>query len=115
MGMELSCDGGGVQCFTPASAVQTTSCILLKIIPTANIVAKFGFIPIVIHDWPKNHVLNRLVMEGVLSLKLRPMDAGTIYHWIWMVGPKSAEEPHTGCSGFMEISAGKRGYEMSAV
>ncbi|GBM49353.1 hypothetical protein AVEN_148681-1 [Araneus ventricosus] len=39
---------GRVQCVTPASAVQTSSCIPRpKIIPTANIVRKFGFIPIV--------------------------------------------------------------------
>ncbi|GBO29606.1 hypothetical protein AVEN_2746-1 [Araneus ventricosus] len=45
--------------------------------------------------WPKNHGLNHLVMEDVLSLKLRPMDAeiGTTYHRIWMAGPKSAKEP----------------------
>ncbi|GBM09225.1 hypothetical protein AVEN_226720-1 [Araneus ventricosus] len=57
---------------------------------TANIIGKFGFYPIVTHDWPKNHGLNRLVMESVLSLKFRPMDAkiGTIYHWIWTAGPK---------------------------
>ncbi|GBN15158.1 hypothetical protein AVEN_266516-1 [Araneus ventricosus] len=56
-----------------------------KIIPTANIVGKFGSIPIVTHDWSKNHGLNRFVMEGVLSLKFPPMDAkiGTICHWIW--------------------------------
>ncbi|KAJ8879540.1 hypothetical protein PR048_020148 [Dryococelus australis] len=61
--------------------------------------------------------VNRLVMEDVLSLKLRPMDAeiGTTYHWIWMAGPKPAEEPHTGWSGFMEIAAGKRSYEKSVV
>ncbi|GBM91898.1 hypothetical protein AVEN_112925-1 [Araneus ventricosus] len=109
---------GGVQCVTPASAVQTSSCIQRpKIIPTANIVGKFRFIPIVTHDWLKNHGLNRLVMENVLSLKLRPMDVkiGTIYHWIWMAGPTSAEEPHTGWSGFMEIAAGKKCYEKSAV
>ncbi|GBN28720.1 hypothetical protein AVEN_221430-1 [Araneus ventricosus] len=86
-----------------------------KIILTANIAGKFGFIPIVTHDWdefwwPKNHVLNRLVMEGVLSLKVRSMDAkiGTIYHWIWTAGPKSSEEPHTGWNGFMKNVAGKR-------
>ncbi|KAJ8873474.1 hypothetical protein PR048_024292 [Dryococelus australis] len=52
-------------------------------------------------------------MEDALSLKIHPMDAeiGTTYHWIWMAGPKSAEEPHTGWSGFMEIDAGKRAYE----
>ncbi|GBN22510.1 hypothetical protein AVEN_239308-1 [Araneus ventricosus] len=62
-----------------------------KIILTANIVGKFGFILIVTHDWPKNHGLNRLVMEGILSLKFRPMDAkiGTIYHWIWTAGPNN--------------------------
>ncbi|GBL90431.1 hypothetical protein AVEN_178858-1 [Araneus ventricosus] len=56
-------------------------------------------------------------MEGVLSLKFRPMDAkiGTIYHWIWTAGPKSAEEPHTGWSGFIKNAAGKRLYEKSAV
>ncbi|GBM42127.1 hypothetical protein AVEN_99051-1 [Araneus ventricosus] len=72
---------GVVQCVTPASSVQTSSCIpRQKIIPTANIGGKFGFIPIVIHDWLKNHGLNLLVMEDVLSLKLRPMDVkiGTI-------------------------------------
>ncbi|GBN73600.1 Copia protein [Araneus ventricosus] len=99
----------GVQCATPSSAVQTSSCIPRpKIIPTANVVGKLGFIPIVTHDWPKNHGLNRLVMEVVFSLNLRPMDAkiGTTYHRIWIAGPKSAEEPHVGWSGFMGI-AGK--------
>ncbi|GBN72140.1 hypothetical protein AVEN_33225-1 [Araneus ventricosus] len=81
-----------------------------KIILTTNMVGKFGFIPIVTHDWRKNHGLNRLVMEGVPSLKFRPMDAkiGTLCHWIWTEGPKSAEEPHTGRSGFMKNVAGKR-------
>ncbi|GBO40951.1 hypothetical protein AVEN_42593-1, partial [Araneus ventricosus] len=81
-----------------------------NLILTANIVRKFGFIPLVTHDWPKNHGLNRLVMEGVLSLKFRSMDAkiGTIYHWIWTVGPNSSAEPHTGCSDFMKNVAGKR-------
>ncbi|GBN00071.1 hypothetical protein AVEN_69847-1 [Araneus ventricosus] len=81
-----------------------------KTIPTANIVGKFGFVPIVTHDWPKNHGLNCLVMEDVLSLKLQPMDAkiGTIYHWIWTAGPKSAEEPHKGWSGFMKNVARKK-------
>ncbi|GBM59464.1 hypothetical protein AVEN_131038-1 [Araneus ventricosus] len=143
-----------VQCVTPASAVQTCSCIppwngarvcptgggdlpdkgvrcipctkifrdggsgppleppLIprpKTIPTANIVGKFGFNPIITHDCPNNHGLSRLVMEDVLSLKLRPMDAkiGTIYHWIWTAGPKSAEEPHMGWGGFMKIVAGE--------
>ncbi|GBL92192.1 hypothetical protein AVEN_39267-1 [Araneus ventricosus] len=75
-----------------------------KLILTANIVGKFRFIRILTHDWPKNYGLNRLAMEGVLSLKFGPMDAkiGTIYHWIWTAGPKSAEVPHTGCSGFMK-------------
>ncbi|GBN17365.1 hypothetical protein AVEN_149644-1 [Araneus ventricosus] len=109
---------GVVQCVTPASAVQTSSCIPRpKIIPTTNILGKFGIIPIVIHDWRKNHGLNHLVMEDVPSLKLRPMDAeiGTIYYWIWTADPKSAAEPHKEWSGFMEILAGKRCYEKSAV
>ncbi|GBM56393.1 hypothetical protein AVEN_132865-1 [Araneus ventricosus] len=86
-----------------------------NIILTANIVGKFGFIPIVTHDWLKNHGLNRLIMESVLSLKFRPMGIkiGTIYHWILTAGPKSAEEPHTGWSGFMKNVAGKRLYEKS--
>ncbi|GBN06596.1 hypothetical protein AVEN_226358-1 [Araneus ventricosus] len=46
----------GVQCVKLASAVQTSSCIPRpKIMPTANIVGKFGFILIVTHDCPKNH------------------------------------------------------------
>ncbi|GBM82826.1 hypothetical protein AVEN_180914-1 [Araneus ventricosus] len=97
---------GEVQCVTPASAVQTSSCIPRpKIVPTANIVGKFGFIPIITHDWRKNHGLNHLVMEGVLSLKLRPMDAeiGTTYHCIWMADPKSAKEPHTGLNFNLEF------------
>ncbi|GBN50756.1 hypothetical protein AVEN_185748-1 [Araneus ventricosus] len=45
------------------------------------------------------------------------MDAeiGTTCHWIWMSGSKSAEEPHKGWSGFMDIVAGKRCYDKSAV
>ncbi|GBM02260.1 hypothetical protein AVEN_108808-1 [Araneus ventricosus] len=45
------------------------------------------------------------------------MDAeiGTTYHRIWMDGPKSAEEPPTSWNGFVEIAAGKRCYEKSAV
>ncbi|GBM54177.1 hypothetical protein AVEN_45770-1, partial [Araneus ventricosus] len=89
----------GVLCLTPSSAVQTNSCIPRpKIIPTANVIGKFGFIPIIAHDWPKKHGFNHLVMENVLYLKLRPMDAeiGIAYHWIWMAGAKSAEEPHAG-------------------
>jgi len=103
---------------TASSAVQTSSRVPRPMIqPTATVVGKFGFIPIVIHDRPKNHGLKRLVIEDVLSLKLRPMDAefGTTYQWIWMAGPKSAEEPHMGWSCFMEIAAGKRSYEKSAV
>ncbi|GBN36355.1 hypothetical protein AVEN_191373-1 [Araneus ventricosus] len=47
---------GEVQCVTPSSAVQTSSCIPRpKIIPTANVVEMFGFIPIVTHDCPKNY------------------------------------------------------------
>ncbi|GBL85068.1 hypothetical protein AVEN_221302-1 [Araneus ventricosus] len=56
---------GGVQCVTP-SAIQTSSCIPRpKIITTEMVVGKFGFIPVFTQDWPKNHGLNRLVMEGV--------------------------------------------------
>ncbi|GBM45888.1 hypothetical protein AVEN_211959-1 [Araneus ventricosus] len=136
---------GGVWCVTPVSDVQTSSVEYSvqkfsptwgpgppfptlappliprqKIIPTANIVGKFGFIPIVTHDWPKNHGLNRLVMEAVLSLKFPPMDAkiGTTGLPLDLdcappksndlAGPKSAEEPHTGWSGFMKNVAGKR-------
>ncbi|GBL93748.1 hypothetical protein AVEN_166786-1 [Araneus ventricosus] len=122
---ELCVDGhrifhamGGVQCVTPSSAVQTSSCIPQpKIITTEKVVGKFGFFPIFTHDWPKNHGLNRLVMEDVFSMKLLSMDAeiGTTYHQIWMAGPKSVEEPHKGWSGFMEIAAGKRCYDESAV
>ncbi|GBL80795.1 hypothetical protein AVEN_26231-1 [Araneus ventricosus] len=45
------------------------------------------------------------------------MDAkiGTIYHWIWTAGPKPAEEPHTGWSGFTKNVAEKRLYEKSTV
>ncbi|GBN22179.1 hypothetical protein AVEN_269345-1 [Araneus ventricosus] len=110
---------GRVQCVTSSSAVHTSYCILRsKIQPTTIVAEKFGFIPFVTHDWPKNHGSNRLVMEDVLSLKLRRMDAEirTTYHRIWMVGPKSAEESHNmGWSGFMEIAAGKRCYEKSTV
>ncbi|KAJ8875760.1 hypothetical protein PR048_023659 [Dryococelus australis] len=83
----------------------------------ANVVGKFGFIPIVTYDQSKNHGLNHLVMEDVLSLKLRPMDAeiGTTYHWTWMTGTKSSEEPHTGWCGFMEIASGKGSYEKAAM
>ncbi|GBL78051.1 hypothetical protein AVEN_143357-1 [Araneus ventricosus] len=109
---------GGIQCVTPSSAVRTSSCILRpKIIRTEKVVGKIGFIPIFTHNEPKNHELNRLVMEDVLYLKLQPMDTkiGTTYHRIWMAGPRSSEEPHKGWSGFMEIGAGKRCYDKSAV
>ncbi|GBM23417.1 E3 ubiquitin-protein ligase Topors [Araneus ventricosus] len=86
-----------------------SSCFLRpKIITTKKVVRKFGFIPIFTHDWPKNHGLNHLLMEDVLSLKLWPMNARIrmTYHWIWMAAPKSAEEPQKGCSG-LNIAAGK--------
>ncbi|GBO16498.1 hypothetical protein AVEN_173854-1 [Araneus ventricosus] len=68
----------GVQCVMPASTVQTSFFIPRpKIIPLAYIVGKFGFIPIVTHDLPKNHGLNSLVIKDVLSLKLQPMDVET--------------------------------------
>ncbi|KAJ8888474.1 hypothetical protein PR048_007964 [Dryococelus australis] len=109
---------GGVQCVTPSSVVQTSSPVPRPmILPTANVVGRFSFIPIVTYDRSKNHGLNPMVMEDVLSLKLRPMDAeiGTMYHWIWMAGTKSYEEHYMGWSGFMEIAAGKISYEKSAV
>ncbi|GBM50121.1 hypothetical protein AVEN_185505-1 [Araneus ventricosus] len=59
---------GGMQRETPSSAVQANSCIPQpKIVATANVLGKFGFIPIVTHDWPENHRLNRLVMEDFLK------------------------------------------------
>ncbi|GBM23746.1 hypothetical protein AVEN_271111-1 [Araneus ventricosus] len=109
---------GGIQCVAPSSAIQWSSRIPQpKITPTANVVGNFEFIPSVTHDKPKNQELNRLVMEDVLSLKLRPMDTeiGMAYHWIGMAVTKSAEEPHTGWSGFREIAAEQVCYEKSAV
>lgn len=101
---------GGVQCVTPASAVQMTSRVPRPtILPKATVVGKFGFIPIVTHDRPKNNGLNRLLIEDVLSLELRPLNAqiGATYDWIWMAGPKSAAEPHTGWSGSWRLPQDK--------
>ncbi|KAJ8882879.1 hypothetical protein PR048_014701 [Dryococelus australis] len=56
----FSCNGG-VQCVTPASAVQTSSRVAQsKNQPKATVVGKFGYIPIVTHDQRKNDGLKHL-------------------------------------------------------
>ncbi|GBM12590.1 hypothetical protein AVEN_146773-1 [Araneus ventricosus] len=72
---------GGVQCVTPSSAVQTTSCIPRpNIRTTEKVVGNFGFILIVTYDGLKNHGLNRLVMEYVLSLRYQVFAKNAVVH-----------------------------------
>ncbi|GBM44412.1 hypothetical protein AVEN_128273-1 [Araneus ventricosus] len=110
---------GGVQCATPFSADQTSSCIpQSEIIPTndkccrevrihPNCYSRLIQEPCIESPGNGSRPLTDIVAVACRNRNYIPLD--------WMAGPKSVDESHTIWSGFMDIAAGKRCYKKSAV